>query len=420
VITATAAATRADLRWNVCALGADYALFLVGLGFASAATVLPAFAAWLGAPNVVIGAIPAVMTVGWFLPSLFTASHTETLERKLPFILRWTLWERVPFAVLTLAALLLAERAPALTLAVLLAALLVTTAIGGALMPAWMDVIGRVVPVTLRGRFFALASLGANATALAGSFLVAHVLATVAAPASYGLCFALATLAMAGSYAALAVVREPPSGAPAPRVSLAAYLGRVPALLARDRNLAWFLLARGLAISAMMSSSFFTVWALRAWAAPAREVGLFTAFFFCGQMLGNAALGSLADRAGHRVVIIVGVSAMLAANALALAAPTLGVFRVVFALAGVQVAAVNVSSLSVLLEFAPSAAEQPTLVGLGSTLMAPVAFAVPLAFGVLADAAGIPVIFAVAAGTGVLSLAVLGLRVRDPRAAAVG
>ena len=65
---------------NVLLLGADYGLFLVGLAFASQSTILPAFAAWLGAPNVVIGAIPAVMTLGWFLPSLFAAGHTETLR----------------------------------------------------------------------------------------------------------------------------------------------------------------------------------------------------------------------------------------------------------------------------------------------------------------------------------------------------
>ncbi|MBI4268981.1 MAG: MFS transporter, partial [Candidatus Rokubacteria bacterium] len=57
-----------DLRHNLAALGADYGLFIVGLSFASQTTILPAFAAHLGAPNVVIGAIPAVMAAGWLLP----------------------------------------------------------------------------------------------------------------------------------------------------------------------------------------------------------------------------------------------------------------------------------------------------------------------------------------------------------------
>ena len=137
-----------NLRHNLAALGADYALFVMGLAFASQSTILPAFAAYLGAPNVVIGAIPAVMTLGWFMPSLFAAGHTETLERKLPFVLRHTVWERVPFLVLALSAFVLADRAPGLTLAVMLMVLLVVTGVGGILMPAWMDLIGRAIPET--------------------------------------------------------------------------------------------------------------------------------------------------------------------------------------------------------------------------------------------------------------------------------
>src|SRR5256886_6453711 len=125
---------------------------MVGLSFASRATILPAFGASLDAPNAAIGAIPAVMTLGWFLPSLFAAGHTEALSRKLPFVLRYTVWERVPFLVLALAAFVVAERAPALVLGVLLTLLLVITGVGGVLMPAWMDVVGRAIPVTLRDR----------------------------------------------------------------------------------------------------------------------------------------------------------------------------------------------------------------------------------------------------------------------------
>ena len=88
--TAPEAEAGRHLRHNVLALGADLGLFMVGLSFASQSTLLPAFMAHLGAPNLAIGAIDSVMTVGWFLPALFVASHTETLARKLPFVLRWT------------------------------------------------------------------------------------------------------------------------------------------------------------------------------------------------------------------------------------------------------------------------------------------------------------------------------------------
>jgi MFS family permease len=402
----------------MAALGADYALFGVGLSFASQSTILPAFAASLGAPNVVIGAIPAVMTLGWFLPSLFAAGHTETLARKLPFVLRYSVWERVPFAVLALAAFFLADRAPAMTLALVLLMLLVITGVGGVLMPAWMDIIGRLIPITARGRFFAFANLAAGAGGFAGSFATASILAAVPAPASYGACFIGAAVCMGLSYAALAVVREPATTGRSEAVTLRAYLARIPALLGRDPNLAWFLAARAFAVIGSMACGFYTVHAIRAWDAPAAQAGVFTTLLFLGQMAGNAVFGWLADRRGHLLVIMLGLAATLAGNLVAITAPTLGAFGVVFVMMGAQIAAMNVSTLNVMLEFAPVLEERPTYIGLGTTLMAPIAFGAPLAAGLLADAFGFTSVFAAAALAASVALGLLLTRVRDPRGAA--
>src|SRR6267142_2750882 len=333
----------------MAALGADYGLFVVGLAFASQSTILPAFAAYLGAPNVVIGAIPAVMTLG-------------------------------------------------------------------VLMPAWMDVIARAIPMTLRGRFFGFANVAASAGGLAASVVTASILATVPAPASYGLCFVGASVCLALSFAALVVVREPASTSSAPAVPLREYLARIPTLLGRDPNLAWYLTARAFGVVGSIGNGFYTVYALRAWDAPAAQVGVFTTLLFVGQMVGNTALGWLADRHGHRLVIILGLGATLAGNLMAIAAPTLGAFGVVFVMMGIQIAAINVSNLNVMLEFAPAPSEQPTYVGLGTTLVAPIAFGAPLAAGLLADAFGFLAVFLVAAVAVSVALALLIGRVRDPRA----
>jgi len=403
------------LRHNLLALGVDHSVFMIGLSFASQATILPAFAAHLGAANVVIGAIPAVMTLGWFLPSLFAAGHTEALGRKLPFVVRYTVWERAPFLVLALAAFLLAERAPAVTLAVLLLMLLTLTGVGGVLMPAWMDIIGRAIPVTVRGRFFAGSSLVAGVGGFAGSFVTARILSTVPAPASYGVCFLCAAACMAVSFAALVLVREPPAAAAAPPVALRAYLARVPALLRRDRNLRWFLLARALGMIGGIGNGFYTVYALAAWAPPDSQVGVFTALLLVGQVAGTVTLGWLADRAGHRLVLVTGLAAMVGASALALAAPSLEAFGGVFVLAGVQGSAITISNLNVLLEFAPSPEERPTYIGLGTTSLAPVAFGAPLVAGLLADAWGFAAVFGVAVAAGTIALIVLTGMVIDPR-----
>jgi MFS family permease len=408
----------ARARGTVLALGADYALFLIGLSFASPSTIVTAFVAMLGASNLVVGAIPAVVTLGWQLPSLFVAGHTQTLEKKQPFVLRYTVWERVPFLVLALVAFFVATPWPGLAIVTTLAMMLVVTATGGLLMPAWMDIVGRAVPVALRGRFFASASTVAAVGGLAGSFLTAYVLGVFAGPYGYGVCFLIAALFMGLSYIAFTLAREPTATPPSPRVGVGAHLRTVPARLSGDPNFSWFLAARALAVVGAMAHGFYTVYALRRLEAPVWYVGVFTAMLFAGELVGNLAFGWIADTVGHRVVIIAGTAATVAANAVALATGSLSTFSIVFALAGLQIASLDVSNLNVLLEFAPSEEEQPTYVGVGNTLVAPMAFASPLMAGLLADSLGFTAVFRVAALFGVLALGVLLARVRDPRRAA--
>ncbi|HEY7203245.1 MAG TPA: MFS transporter [Methylomirabilota bacterium] len=407
---------RGHVRHNVVALAADFGLFLVGLSFVSQSTVLPAFAAHLGASNLVIGAIPALMTLGWNLPSLFAAGYTESLPRKLPFVLRYTIWERVPLLLLAAVAFFVARPAPALALGLLLSMLLLMTSAGGLLMPAWMDIVGRTVPTTLRGRFFAVSNLLGGVGGLLGSVLTAWILAWLPAPDGYAICFLISALFMGLSYVALSLVREPSSHADGPGPPpLGVYLRRVGRLLREDRNLAWFLLARGLNSVGMMATGFFTVHALRSFDAPDWAVGVFTTALVAGQMAGNLVLGVVADRSGHLVSLTIGLGALLLANLAALAAPTVEVFLVVFLLQGVQSAAISVSGLNVLLEFAPGPAARPTYVGLGTTLTTPVAFGAPLIAGMMADALGFRAVFGTAAIGATVALALLMARVQEPR-----
>lgn len=406
---------RRHVRHNVVALGVDFGLFMVGLSFASQATILPAFAAHLGASNLIIGAIPALMTLGWNLPSLFAAGYTESLTHKLPFVMRYTIWERLPFLVLAAVAFFVAGPAPGLALALMLVMLLLITSAGGLLMPAWMDIVARAVPIGLRGRFFAVSSVLAGMGGLLGSLLTAWVLARVPAPGAYGICFLISAVCMGLSYVALARVREPRAATVEAAPALGAYLRRVGRVLREDRNLAWYLFSRGLTFIGMMATGFYTVHALRFYAAPDWAVGVFTTALLAGQMAGNVALGALADRSGHLAPLNIGLGALLLANVVALAAPSLEVFTLVFVLQGVQLAAINVSGLNVLLEFAPGPAARPTYVGLGTTLLTPVAFGAPLVAGLMADAFGFPTVFAAAALGALAAMALLLGRVREPR-----
>jgi len=396
-------------------VGADYGLFMIGLAFMAPATVLPAFAESLGASTVLIGAIPAVMTVGWFLPPLFTAAHTERLPKKLPFIMRWTGWERVPVLVLALVAFFLATRAPALSMWLMLAMLFVMTVVGGLLFPAWTDLVARTMPTRIRGRFFGLWSLVGTAGGLAGSALTTWALGALPSSSAYGVCFLGATFFVFVSWIALAVIREPPPASQPAEADFWTHLSGVPALLKRDMNFTWYLVARILMFGAVIGSGFFTVYALRVLRAPATDVGVFTAMLLAGQMAGQIALGWVADHGGHRRVLVIATATTVVMNLVALATGSLNVFAVVFALNGFLNAAIQVSAVPVLLEFAPTLQQNPTYVGIERTFLAPFGFALPLIGGVLIDAVGYGFVFWISAACSVASAAVLAMLVHDPR-----
>src|SRR5438132_14267600 len=84
---------RRNLRRNIGGLGLDFGLFIAGASFATQATVVVAFAAFLGAPTIILGGIPAIQTVGRILPGLLVARHTESLPRKMPMVIWYSVGE---------------------------------------------------------------------------------------------------------------------------------------------------------------------------------------------------------------------------------------------------------------------------------------------------------------------------------------
>ncbi len=401
-------------RWSVFALGADLAFFHLAMALASQQTLVPAFAERLGASNTVIGLIPALLAVGWMLPAVFAAHHTEQLARKLPFILRWTILERLSFPILAVAAWLLAVRAPELTLALLLVLLILMTFVGGWLMPAWLDLIARAVPTVVRGRFFALANGGGSILGLGGAAAVTFFLDGYGFPVGYALCFAAATVAVVISFVFLATVREVPGPASTPRGDLFAYLRRLPTIVMGNPNLARFLIARIISVVGALATGFFMVYALKELQMPDAAVGIFTTVSLFAQTAGALLCGWLADRRGHVTTLALGALFSALAAAVAIGAGDLVGMAVVFAFMGLHLAATQVSAMPVGLELGPDD-ERPTYVAINNSSVAPFALVSPLIGGAIADTWGFAPLFILGAVISLGAALTYVLFVRDPR-----
>ena len=403
-----------NLRRNFAALALDFGFFGLGLSISSTATVLPALAERLGASNLVLGAIPSLMLLGRAAPALFSARHIETLPRKLPFVLTYTLWERVPWLALALALFALGSLYPDLVLALLVLHLAGVAVVGGSLSPAWTGLVGKVIPTSYRGRFFAIGSGFSTGLGLLGALASGYLLRDYPFPVGYTLCLAATFLCLMASFAAMAAAREPEEKVTRQPLRMGAHLRRLPGIVRANRSYGWYLVARALTVTGMMAVAFYTVQALRELGAAEWNVGGFTFALLAAQAGGGLALGFLADRFGHRVSLLVGSFAAVGANLMALTVTNLGLYHGVFLLLGVSLASTTVSSSTFVLELV-DAEERATCLGLATTAQGPFALVGPPIAAVLAAWMGLGAVFVASGLLSVGAAVVYMVRVEEPR-----
>lgn len=372
-----AAFVERNFRRNALANLMDGALFWLGLSFVSAGTIVPLFISKLTTSTVPIGLAAMIAQAGWYLPQLFTANWTERLPRRKPVVVNFGLLaERTPFWLLVAAAAVAGEWA-GLSLGLFLVAYAWRILGGGAVGPAWQDLIARVIPVERRGRFWGLTSSLGVGCGVAGSLLSAWLLRTLPFPKSFVCLFTLAASFVAVGWFFLVQVREPAQRVTAPRQSQRQFLGNVPALVRQDGPFRRFLTARVLLALGAMGSGFVTVAALRRWEVSDATVGLYTAMLLVGQAAGNLLFGLLGDRHGHKFALEWAALAYGAAFAVAWLAPAPAWYYAVFVLLGIAGGSTMVSGIMVVLEFSEPD-RRPTYVGIANTVVGVASLAGPL------------------------------------------
>lgn len=403
--------SRRDYLFNFIVNSLDYAFFSLGLAFASVNTLLPLFASRLGATNVQIGLIPALAYLGWSIPALWGGRHSSRLERKLPFILRYTAFERLPFAGFALVAFFLASVNPALALWMFFMLLAVSFFAMGYIGPAWMEMIGKVIHPTRTGSYFA-AGVGIGALmGVWGSRVAERLLERFPFAVNFGYCFLLTSLAMAISYFFLSLTREEPEPV---TTQPGGYFRSLPRILRENRSFLNYLVARVLLGAGFMGGAFYTVYVLHRFQVPDGMIAQYNAFLLVSQGLSNLLWGPLGDRRGQKMVILMGAAAIVTSNMLAIFSTSPWGFYAAFALFGVNYSAISVGGLAILLDFAPRG-ERSGYVALGSFVSWLPAFVAPLVGGVMADLLGYQVVFWLTLILNAAGLVWLFFGVREPK-----
>ena len=402
-----------SLRHNTIVNILEGAFFGLAMGFASFVTILPLYVRTLTSSAILIGLIPAIHSVGWHLPQLFTARQVARQKQYKPMVLFWTIQERLPFLILALAAWSMPRIGIQSTLWITFI-LLIWQGLGSGLTATpWQSMIAKIIPGERRGTFLGTQTAAANLLASLGAVTAGYILKQKESPLDFTLCFLIASTAMVVSFLILAQTREPDTIPDELHDSMSDYWSYLGQILRRDRRFRWFLIARMISQIAIMGSAFYTVFAVSQHGASELSVGWMTALLLAVQIFTNPLMGWLGDRWSHRGVMEIGLLAAILSCLLAWKAPNPNWFYLVFALFGIANTAVWTIGIAMIMKFGNDT-ERPYYIGLANTLVAPATILAPFLGGWLADLGGYPAAFLASAAGGVAAMLIFHWLVRDP------
>jgi len=403
-------------RRNFWVLTADGLLFFFGMIFISFESVLPVFLARLGAPRLGIALVPVAVALGINIPSLFAAPLVERAPSKRAHVLRYAVWQRVPWAVVAVMTPLLAVSHGRWLVVIVLFATLVATTAGGFVIPAFFDIVATTVPVARRGTLFALRSVLSYLFGIGGGFVVRLVLDRVAFPNNYALLYAIAFVVLCGGLVAFAFIREPepvPSDddARSARMSLRE---RITLVLGGNSNFRRYIVSRALLILAFATTSFFPVYLVEEFGLPDSASGVFAVLTAATFILVNPVFGRIGNRVGYKPIFVVSFLSLAAAAVVGLlGVPAPAAYVLVVLTATSQ--SVNLLAWNMTVEFAPGG-QVPSYIGVSGLFIGLVA-PLGLLTGWIVELFGFGALFVTTAITALGGLAVMAIGVEEPRVA---
>jgi MFS family permease len=363
-------------------------VFAQSMGVLTGGAFLVAFALMMGASLKVIGLLAAVgpVTQAIQIPAIFLIDRTKLRKALVivPVFLSRILW-------LLIAALpWLASSSSGLAL--LLAALFASGALGSVAGCAWNSWVRDLVPENVMGRYFArrmAAAVGIGAViSLAAAFGVDFFTKHASEAAVYGVLFCVAVGFGMLSVVSLAHVPEPQMTSAPSRGMLAVLVE--PFRDARFRSLLFFLGAWSFAVN--LAAPFFTVYLLQRLKMSMSLIMVFTVGSQFVNVLFFGIWGRLADRFTNKSVLTVSAPMFLVSIVLwpFLTMPnpyflTIPLLIVIYVLAGISTAGVGLCTGNIALKAAPKGRATAYLAT--NALIAGLAASVaPIVAGIFADA----------------------------------
>ncbi len=401
-------------RHNFVVNAGDLISVNLARSFVFSTTILPLYVSYLTKSAVLIGLVPAILEVGFLLPQLFTARKAETLDRMKPYVVKVSLFERLPYLVIALFILLFPDAPSWLAYLVLAVNITIASGSGGLATPAWKTLLRKVIHPNRKAMLFALGMGLGGGLGIGGAWISRFMLQHYRFPYSYGFCFGLAFAAQMLSWGFLAMNREPPRRMATAAVTVREYFARLPALLRRSPNFGRYLVSQVFVILGSMGASFFIIYGKERLGVTDAFAATLTVIALVSQAIAAPIIGWLSDKFGHKTLTVLSVLPGIVAPVLVLLTSSPGWLAFVFILMNLSMAGLRITRNSITMEFS-TIEELPTFTAISGTLLAFPTFIAPILGGWLIDTTGYSATFLVACVVSAAGAGITALFVHDPR-----
>ena len=314
------------MKRNLLALVGDFVFFSIGFAFYDPLVIVPAFVKEFTDSALLIGALAALRILMITVPQIWAASFLIAQPRKKPLLVWATVGGRLPILFLILATLLWTRTHVGLTMAVLALSVAFFYTSEGMNGVSWTALVGKVIPDTLRGRFFGAGQLFSSLAAAGAGFIVSRVLDRdgAALPERWALLFGFGFVALMLSLISMLFIREEAEDKVPGRTDVRHGLRMMLHYLHVDPSLRRVVITQIVLGTAGAAFPFFIVYARETFVGNDAIIGA----FLTTQSIGGAAAalicGHLIDRVGSWAAIRVGAAAQTAALLAVILAGTLG------------------------------------------------------------------------------------------------
>ncbi len=383
------------------------ALFMGSMRLLEPSTVLTLLVLRLMGSERYIGILAALTWIGWFLPSLIVSNIVEPQQRKMPWYHHTALFRiLMRLALVAIFYTALPETRGPLTFWLVVTFMALESFGSGVAVVPFMDIVGKSIPATRRGAFFALRQGLSQVVGIAGGVLVAWLFANegrgagVGFPRNFAILFSITAAMVAVALGLFSLCHEPLRPVQHRRISFVQHLHRGRRLLGRNVAYRNFMILRYLSGLAAMALLFLTAFAKSELHIADRVVGAFVVTVSVASIFGNILWGWVSDHRGNRALLRGGITLAALPSVLGLVSahlpriavtlPALGeqdvrvvLIALAFVAVGFIVPAQAVGEMNYILDLAPER-RRSTWVGFSQLLRLPAAL-IPALGGAIAE-----------------------------------